>query len=387
MKLTKYLPVALAMGVALASCQDDTENFDNKIFAPSLDTVTTIYVKQMVTTDAVGYVKSDMAKESDTEISVVFNADPSKVTDYNLLNSMEAEMLPEKFYTIPEPVAVIPVGGNTTGNVAVNFHNLTELDLDKVYVLPVTMSSPAMEATSNATYYFVLREAALISTTPDMTKNYAVYVQGNQATELGSLSQITVEALLYPYDFPNMLATVMGIEGGFLVRIGDAGIPANRLQLATPNGNLTDAAWEFDTNTWTFMTLTYDCATGECNVYFNGVKKGATQTGSYPGPINWNTAAGDITDGPRGFYVGYAYDANRYFNGQMSELRVWNRCLTQEEINAPLHFYTVPADSEGLVAYWKLDEGGGKRFKDYANGYDLICPNDPTWVQVSIPEK
>lgn len=387
MKLTKYLPVALAMGVALASCQDDTENFDNKIFAPSLDTVATIYVKQMVTTDAVGYVKADMAKESEVEIPVTFYANPAKVTDYNLLNSMNAEMLPEKFFTIDEPVAVIPVGGNTTGNVAVNFHNLTELDLSKVYVLPVSMSTPSMETTSNATYYFVLREAALISTTPDMTQNYAVFVQGNQAPELENLTQITVEALLYPYDFPNMLATVMGIEGGFLVRIGDAGIPANRLQIANPGGNMTDPAWEFDTNTWTFMTMTYDCATKECNVYFNGVKKGATQTCSYAGPINWNTASGDIKDGPRGFYVGYAYDGNRYFNGQMSELRIWNRCLTPEEINAPLHFYTVANDAPGLVAYWKLDEGGGKRFADYANGYDLICPNDPTWVQVSIPEK
>ena len=99
----------------------------------------------------------------------------------------------------------------------------------------------------------------------------------------GSLSQITVEALLYPYDFPNMLATVMGIEGGFLVRIGDAGIPANRLQLATPNGNLTDAAWEFDTNTWTFMTLTYDCAT---------VPIPAPSTGT-PQPVTSPTAPAD----------------------------------------------------------------------------------------------
>lgn len=387
MKLFKYLPAALALGVAMAACQDDTEDFDNKIFAPSLDTVSTIYVKQMVTSDAVGYVKADMAKESATEVSVTFSADPSKVNDYNLLYQAEAELLPETFYTIAEPTAVIPVGGNTTGNVAVNFHNLTQLDLSKVYVLPVTMSSPAIEATSNGTYYFVLREAALISTTPDMTKNYAIFVQGDQAPQLEGLTQITVEALLYPYDFPNMLATIMGIEGQFLVRVGDAGIPSNRLQLATSNGNMTDAAWEFDTNTWTFMTLTYDCASGECNVYFNGVKKGATQTGSYGGPIDWNTAAGDITDGPRGFYVGYAYDSNRYFNGQMSELRIWNRCLTQEEINEPLHFYTVQADAPGLVAYWKLDEGAGKRFHDYANGYDLVCPNDPTWIQVSIPEK
>ena len=184
-----------------------------------------------------------------------------------------------------------------------------------------------------------------------------------------------------------MLATVMGIEGGFLVRIGDAGIPANQLQLATPNGNLTDAAWQFDTNKWTFVSLTYDTATGECKVYFDGIQKGATQVGAFHDPINWNTASGDITDGPRGFYVGYAYDANRYFDGEMSELRVWNRILTKEEINEPYHFYTVDNNASGLVAYWKMDEGSGNLIHDYANGYDLKCQKAPEWIPVSLPVK
>ena len=35
---------------------------------------------------------------------------------------------------------------------------------------------------------------------------------------------------------------VMGIEGTFLFRIGDAGVPDNQLQLATSSGNVTDAA-------------------------------------------------------------------------------------------------------------------------------------------------
>ena len=41
----------------------------------------------------------------------------------------------------------------------------------------------------------------------------------------------------------------------------------------------------------------------------------------------------------------------------MAEVRVWNRTLTKEEINAENHFYSVPVDSEGLVGYWKLNDG------------------------------
>lgn len=133
--------------------------------------------------------------------------------------------------------------------------------------------------------------------------------------------------------------------------------------------------------------MTYDTTNGECRVYFDGVLKGSVQTGNYRQPINWNTASGDITDGPRGFYVGYAYDANRYFNGYMSELRVWNRILNEEEIRTPNHFYYVSEQSEGLAAYWKMDEGTGNSIRDYANGYDLKCLKAPAWIPVYLPEK
>ncbi len=386
MKILSYLPaVSLAM-LTLASCQESFEDVDNSIFAPTLETASTINVKPSSTVTATGYVQASMATLMDRDVAVTFTADPSGVDRYNGIYGADYIMLPEGFYSIPEPMAVIPAGGNSTGKVAVEFVNLDKLDVSKTYVLPVIMSSE-FGTLSNNTYYFVVKESALVTVTADMTENYAVFAQGDQATELGSLEKITVEALLYPLDFPNMLATIMGIEGGFLVRVGDAGIPSNQLQVATSNGNVTDPAWTFDTNKWTFLTMTYDTTNGECRVYFDGVLKGSVQTGNYRQPINWNTASGDITDGPRGFYVGYAYDANRYFNGYMSELRVWNRILNEEEIRTPNHFYYVSEQSEGLAAYWKMDEGTGNSIRDHANGYDLKCLKAPAWIPVYLPEK
>lgn len=386
MKNLLYIPALSLAALCLVSCEESYSDIDNSIFSPTLETASTINVKPSSTVSATGYVEASMARKMDRDVPVTFKADPSGVAAYNGIYGAECVMLPTGHYSIPEPVAVIPAGGNTTGKVAVEFMNLDELDLNTVYVLPVRMSSE-FASLSNDTYYFVVKEAALINVTADMTENYATYARGNQATELENLSKITVEALLYPFDFPNMLATVMGIEGSFLVRIGDAGIPANQLQLATSDGNITDPAWTFDTNKWTFLTLTYDTTTGECCVYFNGVLKGSRQTGRYRNPVNWNTASGDITDGPRGFYVGFAYDANRYFNGYMSELRVWNRILTKEEINSPNHFYYVNEESDGLAAYWKMDEGTGSLIHDYANGYDLECQKAPAWIPVYLPEK
>ena len=79
----------------------------------------------------------------------------------------------------------------------------------------------------------------------------------------------------------------------------------------------------------------------------------------------------------------------------MSEVRVWNRALSADEINAPNHFYKVDPASKGLVAYWKLDDGTGYIAKDYtANGNDLTgevysgssWSNGMEWREVQLPE-
>lgn len=386
MKMKSYiLPAALLSVMAFSSCQDDTENFDNSVYAPTETPVTTVNVKPGMDSYT-GTVSASLSKREGTDVSVTFAADPAKVAQYNALFTQNYSELPSKYFRIPNATTTIPAGGDSTGDVEVEFINLDNLDVSKTYVLPVSMSSP-VGTLANNTYYFVVKEASIVSVTADMTENYAVFVSGEEAPELGAMNEITVQALLYPYDFPHQLSTIMGIEGKFLLRIGDSPIPANQLQLATSNGNVTDAAWTFDTNKWTELTFTYSCATGETKVYFNGIQKGSTQIGGFAGPINWNTASGDITDGPRGFYVGYSYDGGRFFNGEMAELRVWNRILTDEEIKTPYQAYSVDPDSHGLVAYWKLDEGAGNVFHDYANGYDLKCNVTPNWIPVSLPQK
>lgn len=385
MKFKSYIPVALLGVLSLASCQEDMETFDNKVYTTATDPVTTVFVKNN-TTEATGYVQAGMAKNEGSPVQITFGVNPSKVSDYNSIYSMDADLLPAEFYTIPNPVGVIPTGGNVTDPVAVEFSNLQSLDMSKVYVLPVSIVSSPFESLSNNTYYFVVRESALINVVADMNKNGATYTEGNQAAELSALTEMTCEGLFNFNSLNRTISTFMGIEGNVLLRFGDSGLPGNQLQFATSNGNVTDASWQVQTGRWTHVALTFSSVTGEVTVYIDGVKK-ATQVSAYRNTVNWNTASGDITDGPRGFYIGYSYDSERYIDGCISEMRIWNRCLTEDEIKAPYHFYDVDPQSPGLVAYWKFDEGAGKDIKDYTNGYDLTCLSSPEWIQVSLPAK
>jgi PKD repeat protein len=50
---------------------------------------------------------------------------------------------------------------------------------------------------------------------------------------------------------------------------------------------------------------------------------------------------------------------DRYFNGQMDEVGIYNRSLTQDEIREQMHLTKKPAEDPGLVAYYQFNELDG----------------------------
>ena len=55
-----------------------------------------------------------------------------------------------------------------------------------------------------------------------MSRNY-LQVEWKTPELVTDMKQITMEALIYPREFGKLISTIMGIEGNFLMRIGDAG--------------------------------------------------------------------------------------------------------------------------------------------------------------------
>ena len=129
-------------------------------------------------------------------------------------------------------------------------------------------------------------------------------------------------------------------------------------------------------------------------LYQNGEVVGSADMASDIRDIDLTEEYERTAEGLQKFYLGRSYTNNRDFCGLMSEVRVWNRALSADEINAPNHFYKVDPASEGLVAYWKLDDGTGYIAKDYtANGNNLTgevysgysWSNGMEWREVQLP--
>ncbi|MFL2994976.1 MAG: LamG-like jellyroll fold domain-containing protein [Candidatus Neomarinimicrobiota bacterium] len=68
--------------------------------------------------------------------------------------------------------------------------------------------------------------------------------------------------------------------------------------------------------------------------------------------------------------IGTANHASEYFKGIIDDLAIWNRALTEQQIQSNM-YTNLNGDEEGLVGYWNFNEGEGDALADLSgNGND-----------------
>lgn len=391
MKLNNLIFTALAgFSIILAGCQNNDENeqhYDNKLFISASNFTKEILFKAGDTNVETG-LSVAIAKPEEHDIKVTMSPAPELLSTYKLAYYDEtAVLLSEEHYSMPETSTTIKSGSIVSPELPIEFINTGELDIKTTYVLPVTIKSVEGIGVlqSAKTYYYVFRGASLINVVCNLSENRA-YPDFNDDARFNNMTENTLEMLFNASQLKSEISTLMGIEGKYLLRIGDAGVPSNQLQLSTSNGNLTNSDLQFDSNKWYHVAVTFK--EGETKIYIDGVEK-ASKKYSRLNTVSLGTKHSDESGGQaRCFWIGYSYNEQRSFNGSVAEARIWNRALSAEEIQAVNHFYTVDPTSEGLIAYWKFDEGEGQTVKDHSSsGYNLTIENLPKWEFVTLPEK
>ena len=375
--------------MAFAGCQTEDENeqhYDNKLFLS-----TTGFTKEIMfqagSPDVETRLSVAIAKPEAHDIKATLAAAPEMLSTYKAIYGDDAAiLLPSEHYMLTASSVTIPAGGLNSDELPIKFVNTNALDMNTVYVLPVTITSvEGIEVLRSAkTFYYIFKGASLINVVCNISRNCA-FPDFNDDPKFNNLSENTMEILFKANAFPNTLNTLMGIEGNYLLRLGDAGVPSNQLQVATSGGNLTSTDLQFESGVWYHVAVTF--SRGGIKVYVNGQEKLSSSVSI--SSVSIGAAHSDEANGkPRCFWIGYSYNNDRFFDGVVSEVRIWNRALSAEEIQSANHFYTVAADSEGLISYWKFNEGAGQTVKDYSlSGYNLTIEKEPTWEAVSLPEK
>lgn len=391
MKMIKYGVMALAAAFALASCQTEKEalaehHFDNKLYI-NTQTVSEELLFKPGASDVVRTLNIATALKAEQEISGVLVADPSLLRAFQTeYKTPEAVALPASCCSIDNPELTILKGSNSSAPANITFTNLSDLNRNLVYVMPIALKNvnDINVISSKTVVYYVFKGAALINVVCNFTENRAGAKEWKTPEKFNGMTQFTAEVLVRQNVAGRLISTLMGTEGGYLLRIGDAGVPDTQLQIACSQ-NQTNSDMNFTLGKWTHVACVFD--KGYTTVYFDG-RKVLDRASAGRSSVTWGAYGSDKGEvNGRYFWLSYSYASDRYLDGEMSEVRIWDRCLTEEEINSDNHFYTVDPNSTGLIAYWKLDEGSGTLLKDSSpNGNDLTLDNPTTWPKVSLPE-
>jgi len=79
--------------------------------------------------------------------------------------------------------------------------------------------------------------------------------------------------------------------------------------------------------------------------------------------------------------IGYSIDAPvDFFQGQIDEVRIWNKTRTQAEIQADMNHQLTGTES-GLIGYWQFNEGTGNTVTDLAGNDNNGTIYGATWTE------
>lgn len=362
---------AVLLGGVLAfsmfSCAEG-DSFDyNKNVVLVSGTETSPVVKFVVEDTPSTYAVTATATNKVSEnVNVTFAIDNSLVDSYNEAHNTNYFSVPEGTVTLENAETVIEKGKVFSTPATVKIISTENLDDARVYVIPVTIQQvDGLEVLApSKTIYLqisrVINFTSLNISNPELYSNFMFDESQKQ-----SLSNFTYEVKFYSEEWHSIarMCNFSSADGSRsnMLRFGEIGMDVNCLQWVCPTGSVPSTT-RFSTNRWYTLSLTYDGS--KFTMYVDGVKD--AQLDGDGQPVDFQM-----------FEIGMSwttYRYSQYFKGRIAEVRVWNRALTPVELQMGL--CAVDPASEGLVAYWKMNEGEGHIFHDSTgNGYDMDWSN------------
>lgn len=376
---------------------------DNKDYSKDSPFDNTVYIDAAKVKDVANFtfnnlketgqqeLSAELAYPAEQDIDVNFQADPSLINNYNARLGTNYAMLDAKYYKFSTQHVVIPKGDINSEVVTIDFSDLTNLDIDTNFLLPVTIqqASGGMGILEGSkTICYIVRRSSAITTAVSLSNNYfevpGFDKDSPTADVVNGLTQLTFEAIIRVnrFDPKNEISTIMGIEQYCLFRLGDSGFPKQQLQFAANEIKFpkADEGKLLQPGEWYHVAVTFDTEAKTAAIYVDGKLQSTIEDYGTGEAINLGkqTKGKDFM-----FKIGHSYgepdDMTRQLDGEICEVRIWNVVRSQEEIYK--NMYDVDPKSEGLKAYWKFNEGKGNNIaKDFTgNGNDAVAYSNAVW--------
>ena len=376
--IIKYSAACLAMFglISLYSCEDAAYDvMKNQAFILQTNTNANASSKLTIAKEAVttelNVRLSDKAVEKATFKLV---PDENALKQYNEVNQSPYAFLPEGSYSLSSSEVSIEAGASISTPVVLTVNPFTDemTNSGKKYAVAFkleTVGGNAAVLPAGGSMVYICDKVVI---QPVPTFNYQLAVKNNpfkngQEFTLNSWTielNIKMSALGEGVGEMNNQAFFSNVgKEEIYIRFGDAPIPGNQLQIKLL-GTQMNSKQLFKENKWYHLAFVYSA--GTLNFYVNGILD--------------NTKEG-ITDKPV-IMKGFEMFNTSYFRSQVnvSELKIWDRPRSQAEVVN--NMYVCDPSSEGLIGYWKFNEGEGNTYKDSSkNGNDMSTAGTPIWLQ------
>ncbi|WP_071144915.1 DUF1735 and LamG domain-containing protein [Bacteroides ihuae] len=340
---------------------------------------------------SVGLTVSSTTK-AETDITVKMKPAPELLDEFNASTGRNCQLPPNGSYSLDGSEVVIKAGKAISTQLEVQADS-KELQEGISYCVPVSITSVEggglnVLETSRTAYLMLTKVIKIKAANLARSGCFDIPGFGGDNSPVKALGQMTLEMKVLPVSFSG-ISSLCGCEENFLFRFGDgAGNPANKLQLS--KGSIGTAAhpdqkdhyesWvdkEFETGHWLHFAAVYDGR--YLHLYLNGEQIHFVETNN-GGTINLSMAY-DGHSWDDTFAIGRSVGHQRFFDGYISECRVWNVARTPAELQDGVCY--VDPTSKGLVAYWRFDgetQEDGSVLDMTGHGYNAVPYGTIKWV-------
>lgn len=367
--MKKHIVLLFVLALCVSACKKGPDFVDAIYMTGTLSSPSVKFLVDGQSSIGLTVTTTDKAE---TDIKVGVKVDPQLLDAFNVSTGRNCQVPPEGSYTIEGGEVVIEAGKTQSAQVKISADSEKLLE-GVAYCLPVTITS--VEGTdrkileSARTAYVMLTKVINIKAAylPGDDACFDIPGFGGENSPVKALGQMTLEMKVLPVAFgedptsAGSIGSLCGCEENFLFRFGNgAGSPTNKLELvggAIGTASHPDkkdhypfrADKEFPTGHWLHFAAVYD---GQfLRIYLDGEQIHFIEARN-GGTINLSMAYDGHTWDDT-FSIGRSVGYQRFFNGYVSECRVWNVARTTAQLEDGICY--VDPTSEGLISYWRFD--------------------------------
>ncbi len=193
------------------------------------------------------------------------------------------------------------------------------------------------------------------------------------STGIQPASEVTFECWINPHVLNDRWHVIANNDGWLVGDVHFQIAPNNLLEFSLGGSPDKFCTYVFTEGQWVHVAAVYSSISQTVLFYVDG---NLINTETYPAP---NTIAGG-----RPYSIGSWNGSDRFFNGKIDELRIWNTARSQSDIQNNMYTSVSPA-SPGLMAYFRFDEQSGSTSFDLVTGIPANLNNNPQWVSSAAP--